>query len=90
MNTFLSTEALDSLKNKLDHLANVNALMYDDLDTIDDVKNILTTLNTLSERLHAALTYIDAHREDFESEAAMTGHEQVIFRFVAQVLRGNG
>lgn len=86
MLTSLSNEALTALQSKLDHVANANALMYDDLDTIEQAKNVLELLNGISERYRAALEYIYMHRDDFEDEGAMTGHEQVIFRTVAAVL----
>lgn len=82
----LSSEALAALRAKLDHVANVNALMYDDLEVIETAKDVLALLNGLSERYRAALQYVSAFRDDFDGEAAMTGHEQAIFCFVSQVL----
>lgn len=86
MLTSLTTEALAALHAKLDRVADANALMYDDLDTIETAKDVLALLNGISERYRAALEYIHRHRDDFEGEEAMTGHEQVIFRTVGAVL----
>ena len=86
--THLSEDGLAALTAQLDKVAETNALMYDELDAIDTAKAVLKTLNGICERLSACLQYIDALRDDFECDEAMTGHEQIIFRLVGQVLRG--
>jgi hypothetical protein len=85
----LSPEALAALQHRLDTVAKVNALMYDDLDTLDEAKAILAKLNGLATIYRSVLQYIDALRDDFEGDAAMTGHEQAIFRLVGDVLGHN-
>ena len=89
MHTSLTNDAVAALVRKLDQMADANALMYGDLDTVEQAKDIIIALGQINERYKSALEYIQMHNDDFESEAAMTGHEQVIFRFVAQVLGSN-
>jgi hypothetical protein len=81
---------MTSIFDQLDYLANIYALMYDDLDTIDAAKNRIKILEAEVERLREALEKIVALEDDFESSAAMTAHEWQMFHTARAALANKG
>jgi predicted RNA-binding protein len=59
---------MTSIFDQLDHLANINALMYDDLDTIDAAKNRIEILEAENARLRQAIAD-EANRINIEGSA---------------------